>query len=483
LLAGVIMLMSTAMAEMSIVTHRIIVQALSGQRDKASLADKYERLARFDGLTGVENRMAMQMRLRALFEQNRKVQDAVAILWLDLDRFKEVNDSMGHMIGDQLLSAVAERLDQAVDGRGVVTRFGGDEFIVICPAANRDQARGVAEDVLDYFRHGFEVAGQTLVVTTSIGFAVAPQDGRDADELMQHADMALYEAKRDGRNRAAPFTWSMKERFSRVHDIETGLRRAIENGEMSLSFQPIVDIFDGQVVACEALLRWEHPVLGQVPPMEFIPAAENIGMIEELSEWVVRQACLAATQWPEDVRVAVNISAASLRSGELCRTVIATLLETGLSPRRLELEVTESVFLDDSIQTSQVLRELQVVGLKLVLDDFGTGYSSLSYLRRHRFDTIKIDQSFLAGIGDSPEDQAIIRAVGHIALALDMETVAEGIETIDQLRHARGAGFTAAQGFLLAPPCPLPRLLEMMQDEWRIMLPAAEPSRGRLRRA
>jgi diguanylate cyclase (GGDEF)-like protein len=457
-------IMMVGMMEIGAHTHRIVMEALRGQREKALLASKYERLARFDSLTGVENRMAMQMRLRDLFERNRKPQDAVAILWMDLDRFKEINDSLGHMVGDQLLCQVTEKLMEALDGRGYVARFGGDEFILVCPDTDRDTARAIAEDVMAYFQHGFEIGQDMLNVTASIGIAVGPQDGRAMDELMKHADVALYQAKREGRNRAVCFTWSMKERFNRANLIETGLRRAIENQELSLHYQPIFDLATGKVAVCEALMRWTHPTLGRVPPSEFIPAAEAIGVIEALSEWALRQACAAAAQWPNGIRVAVNISPASLASGDLPRTIIAILLESGLPARRLELEVTESLFLEDNRHTSQMLKELQLIGLKLVLDDFGTGYSSLSYLRSYRFDTIKVDQSFMADIGHSKEDQAIIQAVGQIARSLEMTTVAEGIETEEQFRHARAAGFTEGQGFLLCPPQPEDIIARMLAE-------------------
>jgi len=484
LLACVFATMMFGVAEISATTQRLIIEALRGQREKAQLAAKYERLARYDSLTGVENRMAMQMRLRDIYESNRKPQDAVAILWMDLDRFREINDTLGHMVGDHLLCAASEKLAEALDGRGYVARFGGDEFVMICPDASREAARAIAADVMEHFQHSFEVSGYNLSITASIGIAVGPQDGRDMDELMKHADVALYEAKRDGRNRAVSFTWAMKEVFNRIHEVENGLRNAIENGELALHYQPIFDLATGRIVTCEALMRWEHPRLGRVPPSEFIPAAERIGMIEPISVWALHEACSAAASWPADVRVAVNISPASLTSGELPRTVIATLLETGLPARRLELEVTESLFLENNRHTSQMLRELQLIGLKLVLDDFGTGYSSLSYLRSYSFDTIKVDQSFMAAIGSSREDQAIIQAVGQIASTLDMETVAEGIETEDQLRHAREAGFNSGQGFLLCPPQPRERMAEVLAAGTGMPIElAAPPPAARRRRA
>ncbi len=452
ILSVVLVLMIPGMAEISNTTHRIVLEALTGKQQKTMLAAKFEKLARYDSLTGVENRMALQMRLRDMFEESRGEADQLAVLWMDLDRFKQINDSLGHMVGDQLLVMVAEKIATALAGRGTVARFGGDEFIILCRQTGRQQAAEVAEDILDHFREPFEVGGHHLAVSGSIGIAVAPQDGRDRDQILQHADMALYHAKNGGRSRYSLFEWSMKERLHRIQEIEAGLRRAIERGEFSMRYQPIFDLKTGHVACCEALIRWHHPVLGEVSPGEFIPIAENISMIGPISEWVLGQACSAAAQWPDDVRVAVNISPALLRAGDLPRTVIACLYASGLKARRLELEVTESVFLEDNIQTSQILRELQRIGLRLALDDFGTGYSSLSYLRSYKFDTIKVDQSFMAGVHKSSEDRAIIQAVAHLASALNMDTIAEGIETDDQLRYASEVGFTDVQGYLLCRP-------------------------------
>ncbi|WP_232037347.1 putative bifunctional diguanylate cyclase/phosphodiesterase [Sphingobium amiense] len=461
-LSVAMVMMVLGLAEISSTIHRIVVQALVGRRDKSLLAEKFERLARFDNLTGLENRLAMQTRLRDIFDSSEKRNDAVTILWMDIDRFKEINDSLGHMVGDQLLRGVAERLTEVVQGRGRIARFGGDEFVIICPDMDRVTAAALAQEIIGYFAYGFDLPDNHLQVTASIGYAVAPQDGRDMDELMQHADLALYEAKHAGRNRAASFNWSLKERFNRLHEIETGLRRALEGEELTLLYQPIVDLATGHIDACEALIRWHHPVLGAIPPSEFIPIAESMGMIEGITQWVLREACLAAATWPSDVRIAINISPASLKSNELPGSVIAALLESGLPARRLELEVTESIFLDDSGQTNAVLRELQRIGLRLALDDFGTGYSSLAYLRSYRFDTLKIDQSFMAGVSANAEDRAIVRAIGNLARDLAMDTVAEGIETRDQLAHAKEAGFTNVQGYLFSRPVGLDRIGELI---------------------
>ncbi|MDX3911459.1 MAG: EAL domain-containing protein [Sphingobium sp.] len=433
-------------------------------------------------LTGVENRMAMQLRLREIFEKNQRANDAVAVLWMDLDRFKEINDSIGHMIGDQLLCVVAETLSEALDRRGYVSRFGGDEFILVCPGANRAGAQAIAADVLGYFRQNFEIAGHTLSVTASLGIAIAPQDGRDADELLQHADMALYQAKGNGRNRAVSFTWSMKERFNRLHDIETGIRTALRDREMSLHFQPIFDLASGKVASCEALLRWTHPLLGSIAPRELIPIAENIGLINEISEWVLAEACAAAAEWPEDVRLSVNISPAVFQSADLPRIVISHLMATGLPARRLELEVTESVLLVDEPRTNAMLLDLRKIGLRLALDDFGTGYSSLSYLSAFAFDTIKVDESFMRIVNTSPETQAVIRAIIFLAAELGMDTVAEGIESDGQLSYASDTGFNYAQGFLLCPPVPRAEITRMLSESFDIGTQRSLRSRQLLRK-
>ena len=468
ILSIVLTIMMFAMHDITKTTHNIVVEALRGKQEKSLLAARFERLARYDSLTGVENRMAMQLNLRDLFGGGLKGRDALSLLWLDLDRFKEINDSLGHIVGDAVLRAVVERLSSVIGPRGHLARFGGDEFMILCPGTNRAEAQQMANEVLEAFKEPVNAAGHHLQIGSSIGIAVGPQDGRDADELMQHADLALYEAKAQGRGRVVAFAWSMKERFDRMHEIETGLRSAIEKDQLFIKFQPIFEMQSGRIAICEALLRWNHPTLGVISPGEFIPIAESTGSIEELTYWTIEQACLAAAEWPGDVRIAINISPASLRTGALPRTVIEALMKSGLPARRLELEVTESMFLNDDGHTHQMLRELQRIGLRLVLDDFGTGYSSLGYLRSYRFEGIKIDRSFMEGVTTSPEDQAIIRAVGHLAESLDMEVVAEGIETVEQLEYARKAGIHNVQGFLMAEPQTIDAVSDMIARDLTI---------------
>ncbi|WHO40402.1 EAL domain-containing protein [Sphingobium sp. AP49] len=457
-------LMIFAMAEITKTTHRIVLEALQGKHEKTNLAIKFERLARFDSLTGVENRMAMHMRLRDLFEHRMSDRDEMAVLWMDLDRFKEINDTLGHIVGDQLLCQVAERLTRALDSRGHVARFGGDEFVLICPGAGRFQAETIAADIARVLGGDFEVGGHHLTVTASMGIAIAPEDGCDGDELLQHADLALYKAKHAGRNRHARFDWSMKERQNRTYDLETGLRGALANGELQLHYQPIFDTETGRITICEALMRWQHPELGWISPAEFIPIAESSALIEPMTNWALERACRDAMLWHEDIRVAVNISPALIKTDGLPRSVISALLGSGLKARRLELEVTESIFLEDDRRTHLILGELRRIGLRLALDDFGTGYSSLGSLRTHEFDTIKVDQSFMRGVDENPRDRAIAQSVAHLARALDVETVAEGIETEEQLRYAREIGFTNVQGFVLSRPIPLEELLVLIRQ-------------------
>nr|WP_301286962.1 EAL domain-containing protein [Sphingobium sp. OAS761] len=455
-------LMIFAMGEITKTTHRIVLQALEGKQEKSQLAIKFERLARYDSLTGVENRMAMQMRLREMFFSRVNDTAPMAILWLDLDRFKEINDTLGHIVGDQLLCQLAERLNETLDGRGHVARFGGDEFILICPDTGRAQAEGIAQDVMHMLSGDFSVMGYHLAVTASVGIAMAPDDGIDGDILLQHADLALYLAKREGRNRFAFFDWSMKERQERVYELETGLRAALTDGSLRLHYQPIFDAISGRISICEALMRWNHPFLGPVSPSEFIPIAESSGLIEPMTEWALKQACADAMQWPDDIRVAVNISPALIKTDGLSRAVMSALLTSGLKARRLELEVTESILLEDDGRSHMILGELRRIGLRLALDDFGTGYSSLASLRVHDFDTIKVDQSFVRGIHENPRDRAIAQSVAFLARQLGVETVAEGIETQEQLDYVRDIGLTNVQGFALSRPIPMDELLKLM---------------------
>jgi diguanylate cyclase (GGDEF)-like protein len=445
--------MILGMIDISRTIHRTLMTALIEQQDKSRLALKYERIARYDRLTGLDNRMAMQARLNHFLDERRADEDrSLAILWLDLDRFKTINDVLGHIVGDELLCAVASRLVSTIGDAGHVARFGGDEFVVLCPDANEEIANMLAREIVSALRAPFELTHHQLTVSASIGIAVAPYDGEEEVELLQHADLALFEAKKHGRDNAQRFHWAMKDTLERNRQLENGLRQAIDDDQLTVVFQPIYDLTSGRVRSCEALVRWTHPVMGAVPPGEFIPIAESSGLIGALTRRVLQKACRAAASWPSDVRIAVNISAQSFRSGDLSDAVMSALLGSGLSPSRLEIEVTESLFLEQDTQIDLLLGRLRSAGVRMVLDDFGTGYSSLSYLRSFRFDTIKIDQSFVRSAGEVREDKAVIEAIAFLAQQLDMETVAEGIETPRQLAFVREAGLTHCQGYYLCRP-------------------------------
>jgi predicted signal transduction protein with EAL and GGDEF domain len=298
------------------------------------------------------------------------------------------------------------------------------------------------------------IDGVSLQVTGSVGCAIAPDHGEDGELLLQHADMALYHAKANGRNDFCLFETAMEQQFLELRGMEAALRNAIENGELEVYYQPIVELATGQITCCEALLRWHHPELGMVSPSKFIPIAENTGLISPISHWVLGQACAEAAKWPETVSIAVNTSPALLKDLHLSHMILSSLYTSGLAARRLELEITETVLLEDNAQANSLIREFQKIGLKLSIDDFGTGYSSLVYLKKYRFDKIKIDTSFIADVTRSKEARAIIHALVGLAAELDMEIVAEGIETDTQLSYVTGAGCTSAQGFYLGRPVP-----------------------------
>lgn len=461
--------MILGMIDISRTIHRTLMAALVEQQEKSRLALKYERIARYDRLTGLDNRMAMQARLNLFLDERRTDQDRpLAILWLDLDRFKTINDLLGHIVGDELLCAVASRLVSTVGDAGHVARFGGDEFVILCPDASEEMADHLAADIVAAFHAPFELTHHQLSVSSSVGIAIAPFDGHEEVELLQHADLALFEAKKHGRDNAQRFRWSMKDLLERNRQLENGLRQAIDDNLLTVVYQPIYDIKTGRVSTCEALVRWTHPSLGPISPGEFIPIAESSGLIGALTRRVLQTACATAATWPADVRIAVNISAQSFRGGELSDAVMGALLNSGLSPSRLEIEVTESLFLERDTQVDMLLSQLRSAGVRMSLDDFGTGYSSLSYLRSFRFDSVKIDQSFVRSAGEDREDRAVIAAIAFLAQQLDMETIAEGIETPRQLAYVSEMGLTHCQGFLMCRPVSAEVVIEAIHKGFHV---------------
>jgi diguanylate cyclase (GGDEF)-like protein/PAS domain S-box-containing protein len=408
-------------------------------------------MAHHDGLTNLPNRDYFQDHLRRALERSQPTHKRVAVLCVDLDLFKNVNDSFGHPIGDRLLKAVAERLRSAIRGDNLVARLGGDEFaVVLASEVSPTEVSHFSDRLIEVLSARYDIDGIEVVVGASIGIALSPGDGASCEELMRNADMALYRAKSDGGGVHRFFEREMDQQAQKRRDMERDLRRAFANGEFELHYQPLVDIAADRISDFESLLRWRNPDKGMVSPAEFIPVAEDIGLIVALGEWVLREACSEAMNWPADVKVAVNLSPVQFRSRNLVQAVISALAHSGLSPRRLELEITESVFLAETQANLAILHQLRELGVSISMDDFGTGYSSLSYLRSFPFDKIKIDRSFVKDLAERTDCVAIVRAISGLGRSLNITTTAEGVETTDQLDWLRAEGCNEVQGFLFS---------------------------------
>lgn len=417
-------------------------------------------MAQFDGLTDLPNRLQAEEHLESLFEAKQAGAASFAVMFIDLDRFKVVNDSLGHPVGDALLKLVAERLRRIMRPSDLVARFGGDEFMVVqSPIRSPGCAEALAERIIEELRHPYIIDRQRLDVGASIGIALSSMHGATARALIKNADIALYVAKNEGRNRYFMFEESLEREAQVRRILEVDLRQALDREEFELHYQPIADIHTGETVICEALLRWKHPDRGMVPPNAFIPIAEETGLIIPIGRWVLEQACRDAATWPEHVRVAVNLSPLQFADRDLIPTVERAVEAAGLDPRRLEIEIVETVMINDSEATIRVMQELRGLGLTISLDDFGSGYSALSYLHRFKFEKIKIDGSYARSIDANPASAAIIKAVATMGTELNMRTVIEGVETADQLNQARALGCTEVQGWLLARPMPNAMLL------------------------
>jgi len=409
-------------------------------------------LARHDPTTDLPNRVMFHEHLEQTFAGLGE-NETFSVLCLDLDHFKQVNDTLGHPVGDELLKCVAERLHDCVQDSGLVARIGGDEFAIVQSGVDRPQNSGqLASRIVDTLSTPFDIDGKYIVIGTSIGIAVAPGDGADPDQLLKNADMALYLAKADGRGRHRFFESEMDRQLQLRRNLELDLRSAIVNGQFELHYQPIFNLRAGTISCFEALIRWNSPTRGWISPAEFIPLAEETGLILSVGEWVLRTACAQAAAWSRPMNVAVNLSPLQFKSQNLVQLVLSALANSGLAPTRLELEITESVLLRNEASTRSILHQLRALGVRIAMDDFGTGYSSLAYLRSFPFDKIKIDRSFVRDMTESEECVAIVRAVAGMARSLNIITVAEGIETAAQLEIIRSQGCDECQGYLLGRP-------------------------------
>jgi diguanylate cyclase (GGDEF)-like protein len=438
-------------------------------------------LARTDPITSLGNRLMFRERLTALLASSDLAASAAAVLIFDLDRFKAINDSLGASVGDGLLGVVAERVRSAVGPSDLVTRFGGDEFgIIQIGRPQPESSAALAKRLVDLVSRSYIVEGHLLNVGASVGIALIPADGQDTDQILKHADLALNRAKQGGQGSFRFFETAMDEQMQAHRSLELDFRRALAMRELALVYQPQLNLASKRITGFEALLRWHNPKRGLVSPADFIPLAEKIGLIVPIGEWVIRTACDEAASWPRPLSVAVNVSAVQFGSPNLVTTVLSALAESGLDPRRLELEITESVLLGDHRAALDVLLKVRELGVRVSMDDFGTGYSSLSYLRSFPFDKIKIDQSFVRGRSDDMSGMAIVRAIAGLGRNLGMTTLAEGVETEEQLARVEADGCTDVQGYLISRPLPPERIGEFLQSHPERAAPATAESGPRV---
>ncbi|WP_341712769.1 EAL domain-containing protein, partial [Erythrobacter sp.] len=463
-LAVNIAVLMPAMFGVTLSLFRVLRDSIEAAEQSARLASRMEQIALTDPITGLANRAGLDRRLPEILEIARE-QTQVAVFWIDLDRFKDVNDYRGHQAGDQVLREVGSRLRGLIDGRGIAARFAGDEFVVACPINNPRSASALANAILSEITRPIRLDGDRIDMEGSIGIALLPDNGLTASTLLKRADLALFEAKADGRKQIRFFDTSMTRDLARRREIEVELRKALRDDQLSVYFQPIVDLQTGQIRCFEALARWFHPTRGEIRPDEFIPIAEDSGAIVTLGNWLTAKAAQAAANWPEDVRIAVNLSPLQIKVPGAALGILNAIREAGLAPERLELEVTENLFLEDSLNIAFFIEELSEAGVRFALDDFGTGYSSLGYINQWPFSKIKVDRSFVSGGQAGIKSDAIIRAVSQMGRSLGMEIVAEGLETIDQVRAVREAGCSHGQGYHFSRAVPDYQAALMLAEE------------------
>jgi diguanylate cyclase (GGDEF)-like protein len=439
----------------------ILGMSLAGAFVDKRAAERIAHMAHHDPLTGLPNRAAFATQLGTVLDRSAAAGSSFAILCIDLDRFKEVNDLFGHSAGDLVLREVSDRLLTAVKGE-FIARLGGDEFTIIVQGSQQQTpGASIAESVLSAMSEHLEIDGHRIAVGVSVGVAIYPHDGTDATTLLSNADAALYRAKEEGRDTIRFFAVEMDQQLREKRSLQHDLRSALERGELRLFYQPQATT-SGEITGFEALARWQHPKRGMVPPAEFIPIAEESSLIISIGEWVLREACAEAASWPRPLQIAVNLSPAQFKQGDLPTLVHSILLETGLSPSRLELEITEGVLIGDFSRAVSILRRLKVLGVRIAMDDFGTGYSSLSYLQSFPFDKIKIDRSFIAKVQSNHQSAAIVRAVIGLARGLEVPVVAEGVETREQLKFLTQEFCSEIQGYLIGKPSPIATYSEMI---------------------
>jgi diguanylate cyclase (GGDEF)-like protein len=452
--------------------------------ERRLVEERITHLAHYDALTDLPNRALFREQIK-LELPHATAERQLAVLYIDIDEFKSVNDSLGHLIGDELLKSVAKSLRGCVRETDFIARLGGDEFAVVQTSVREPgEVTDLAERILAAIRAPYECLGHQVTTDASIGIALAPQDGCDLDQILKHADLAMYAAKAAGRRTHRFFEPVMDAQVRARRQLEMDLRHAIAEGGFEVFYQPCLSLQDGTITGCEALVRWRHPERGLISPAEFVPIAEDTGLINQLGEWVLATACMEAVKWPDHVKLAVNVSPVQFKSGTLALKVIAALAASGLPAARLELEITEAVLIRDDDTALAILHQLREIGVRIALDDFGTGYSSLSYLKRFPFDKIKIDRCFITDIAEPDGSAGIVRAVVNIAAERDMTTTAEGVETEDQQRILRELGCSEMQGYLFSAPKPPDAVRELLHlDQAAPDRPAAGPRKRRTAKA
>jgi diguanylate cyclase (GGDEF)-like protein len=438
-------------------THEDITEKLAAQAI-------ISHMALHDALTNLPNRVFLRQQMEIHLSQLGRDQK-FAVLCLDLDRFKVVNDSLGHPVGDKLLREVAVRTRKCLRDGDTLARIGGDEFVILqAQITQAEDASALAARLIEEIGCPFDLDGHQVSIGISVGIAVAPGDADGSDELLRNADMALYRAKAEGRGTYRFFEAEMDRLMQARRILELDLRKAIVNNEFVVYYQPLIKLQTEEICGFEALVRWNHPVRGLVPPLDFIPLAEETGLIVQIGEWVLRNACAEAAKWPKDIRVAVNLSPSQFKVGNISQMVVGALAHSGLEAARLELEITESVLLFDNAATLETLHQLKNLGVRISMDDFGTGYSSLSYLRSFPFDKIKIDRSFVHELERNEDSKAIIRAVTGLGASLGMSTTGEGVESRAEVDYLRGEGCTEAQGYFFSKPKPASEIFKMLAE-------------------
>jgi diguanylate cyclase len=429
--------------------------------------EKINQMVYRDPLTGLPNRLLLNDRLSQALDQANENKQTMGIMFIDLDRFKYINDTLGHAVGDELLIEVAKRIEACVGKTDTVSRQGGDEFIVLIPNTTADEVTKIAQKIIDSFGQSVMVEGHELFITPSIGIAMYPGDGRDIETLIKNADTAMYRVKDQGKNSFQFYTPEMNEAVTKKMKLEVGLRKALERNEFHIVYQPQIDVTSGAVIGAEALLRWEHPEWGSISPAEFIPIAEETGLILQIGEWVLKGACLQNKQWQDEglqpLRIAVNISSRQFQQIDLVERVGKILAEIGLAPEYLELELTESIIQDSKYAVAK-MQQLKEMGIHLSIDDFGTGYSSLSYLKTFPIHTLKIDRSFTSNIYADPKDASLVETIIAMAHNLDLNVIAEGVETEEQLQFLQAKACNEAQGYYFSRPVSAVDMEVILQD-------------------